>query len=168
MAILAIVSMVLILSCGSGASAEEFHLVPIALHPDTLTGDWGGLRTELAAKGVEIAFSYYGDTFGLVSDGVKRQTRYATLLEPSVAIDLEKLIGWRNAKLFVLGIGTYGADPVEAAGSIHAPSNLAANETFKVFEAWLEQHFLIIGWRCCLVCTRSMWNSMSKKLLGCS
>jgi porin len=41
-----------------------------------------------------------------------------------------------------MALGTHGKDPGEATGSITAPSNLAANDTFKVFEAWYEQTLL--------------------------
>jgi porin len=67
---------------------------------------------------------------------------YADLIEPTLAIDHEKLAGWKHARLFLRGIGTSGDDPADATGSISAPSNIADINTFKLFEGWLEQGFL--------------------------
>ena len=78
----------------------------------------------------------------VVSGGLRRQTLYAGLSEPTLAVDLDKLIGWKHARLFLHGIGTYGDDPADATGSISDPSSLAAVQTFKLFEGWLEQGVL--------------------------
>lgn len=41
-------------------------------HRDTLTGDWGGLRTALADQGVTISASYTAEVFANVQGGMKR------------------------------------------------------------------------------------------------
>ncbi len=108
-----------------------------------LTGDWGGLRTALEDRGLDLGLANQGDLFGIVAGGVRRQAVYADLLEPTLAIDLDKLAGWGGARLFVRGIGTYGVDPIEATGSIHAPSSLASSvDTFALIEGWGELSFL--------------------------
>jgi porin len=126
---------------GGRAHAQWDEFYEGLFERETLTGDWGGLRTTLAERGVEIGLTNYGDLMGVARGGHRRRTVYSHLLEPTVAIDLDKLIGWPQARLFYRGIGTYGNDPADATGSIHAPSNLASIRTFTVFEGWIEQRF---------------------------
>lgn len=125
-----------LLLAGSQIAAAELPLP----ERDRLTGDWHGLRSELAADGIEIGLANHGDLMRVAAGGSERRTAYADLVEPSLAVDLEKLMGWRGANFYLHGIGTYGRDPGEASGSVAAPSNLAASvDTFKLFEAWIEQ-----------------------------
>ena len=107
-----------------------------------LSGDWGGLRTEWALRGIEIGIAHTGDLFTVVEGGAAEETYYAGLLEVGIGLDLEALLGWPSTRAFVLGIGTSGRDPGDGAGSVHAPSNLANIPTGKVLEAWLEREFL--------------------------
>mgnify|MGYP003396374788 FL=1 len=39
----------------------------------TLTGDWGGLRTSLAERGVTLGFSQTSDVIGIASGGLHRR-----------------------------------------------------------------------------------------------
>jgi porin len=125
------------------AEAQDPTGSPSLLGRATLTGDCGGLRSALGSRGVEVRLANYGDLLGIVSGGNARRAVYADLLEPAVAVDLDRLARWPGAALLVRGIGTYGTDPIEVTGSIHSPSNVAAAvDTFTLFEAWLEQRFL--------------------------
>ena len=107
-----------------------------------LSGDWGGLRTAWALRGVEIGIAHTGDLLTVVDGGAAEETYYSGLLEAGIGFDLEALLGWSSTRGFLLGIGTFGRDPGDGAGSIHAPSNLANIPTGKVLEAWLEREFL--------------------------
>ena len=109
----------------------------------TLTGAWGGVRPSLAKRGVEIGIANWGDLMPVVSGGLERRTFYAGLFEPTLSVDLDRLLGWKGARIFVRGIGTYGNDPADGTESVQAPSNLANGvDTFKIFEAWIEQRCL--------------------------
>lgn len=108
----------------------------------TLSGDWGGQRTEWAVRGIEIGIEHYGDMLVVIDGGLERGAWYAGLFETGVALDLDTLLGWQRTRVFVLGIGTFGRDPADGTGSIHAPSNLANVPTGKLLEAWLERDFL--------------------------
>jgi len=121
------------------AHARAADLGPSLSERTTLTGDWGGRRAALAARGIEIGLVNYGDAMSVVGGGIERQTDFPGLVEPSLAVDLERLLGWQDVRTFLRGIGTYGSDPAEATGSLNAPSNLAdAVDTFKLLEGWLE------------------------------
>ena len=107
-----------------------------------LSGDWGGLRTEWALSGVEIGITHTGDVLAVVEGGAEESTYYSGLLDVGIEFDLQALLGWPATRAFVLGIGTFGRDPGDGAGSVHAPSNLANTPTGKVLEAWLEREFM--------------------------
>ncbi|NHA15644.1 carbohydrate porin [Thioalkalivibrio sp. XN279] len=107
-----------------------------------LTGDWGGLRTEWALNGVEIGINHTGDVFAVIDGGAEESTYFSGLVDVGIEFDLEAMLGWPATRAFVLGIGTFGRDPGDGAGSVHAPSNLANIPTGKVLEAWLEREFM--------------------------
>jgi len=106
-----------------------------------LTGDWNGLRSEWADRGVEIDLAHTGDIMAVTDGGEARSTYFAGLVETGLSIDAERLFGWPRTQIFVLGIGTFGRDPGDGAGSAHAPSNLANIDTAKLLEAWVERSF---------------------------
>lgn len=105
-----------------------------------LTGNWGGIRTSALERGISIDIANTGDLLAN-SGGIEDGARYANLVETALTIDLDKLFGWHGGTVYIMAIGAQGWDPGEAVGSISAPSNLAADETFKLFEAWFEQSF---------------------------
>lgn len=98
-----------------------------------LTGDAQGTVFASPAESSESASSESFESESNLSgnwDGVR-----STLLEKGISIGIANTGG----SLYIMALGTHGRDPGEATGSITAPSNLAANDTFKVFEAWYEQ-----------------------------
>jgi len=108
----------------------------------TLTGDWNGRRPALEPRGVELGLTHYQDAM-FVDGGAENGSDFPGLVEPTLSLDMERLVGWKNTQVFVRGIGMYGRDPAEATGSLNAPSNLANSvATFKFFESWIERTFL--------------------------
>ncbi|EIC30058.1 MULTISPECIES: carbohydrate porin [Methylomicrobium] len=125
----------------SEPKAKETSEQPESFESESaLTGDWGGVRSTLLENGINIGIANTGDLLAN-SRGVSADVRYANLLEASLTADMDKLAGLTGGSLYIMAIGTHGRDPGEATGSIAAPSNLAANDTFKLFEAWYEQTF---------------------------
>ena len=47
---------------------------------DTLTGDWGGARTALKDKGIDLTLVYIGETFSVLSGGLHRRGSYLPAL----------------------------------------------------------------------------------------
>jgi porin len=86
--------MTLIFEAASTACAQGGgELYRALFERGTLSGDWGGLRTRLEERGIEIGFSNYGDVMGVASGGLRRGTVYSHLVEPTIAIDLDRLLG---------------------------------------------------------------------------
>jgi porin len=82
----------------TGAPSAPVSSPPLDLwHRDTLTGDWGGLRTTLADKGITFTASYIGEVFANVQGGMKRGTTYDGLFLPQIDVDMDKLVGWQGA-----------------------------------------------------------------------
>jgi porin len=75
---------------------------PVAPHPrDTLTGDWGGLRTRLKDKGVSLRADFVSETFSAVDGGQRRGAAYVQQLRAGVDLDLGTIAGWSGALLHV-------------------------------------------------------------------
>jgi porin len=111
---------------------------------EKLTGDWGGTRTWLKEqKGVEVAINYIGETFSLLSGGLRRGTVYEGRLDVTVEADLEKLVGWTGGKVHgrAFQIHNGGRNALDLVGSIADPSNIDALPTTRLFTLWFEQEF---------------------------
>jgi porin len=110
---------------------------------ETLTGDWGGARTALKQRGVDITLDYIGETFHVLSGGLFKRPSYEGRAEFSVDTDLQKLVGWAGAAthVTVFDIHNSGHHVAEHIGSIADPSNIDAVPTTRLFTAWFEQSF---------------------------
>jgi porin len=124
------------------AGAATVHETGTLASRSTLTGDWDERRTAWGERGIEIGINHFGDVMAIVDGGEKRSTYYSGLVEVGLEFDLAILLGWPDTRAVVLGTGTFGLDPGDGSGSIHAPSNLANTPTGTLLEAWLERDFL--------------------------
>jgi porin len=127
----------------SGARAADKAKPQSIWEQPTPSGDWGGARSALKDKGVDITLNYLGEIFGVLSGGINRRASYEGQLEFDVDADLQKLIGWSGASthVTVFQIHNSGHDVIENAGSISNPSNIDALPTTRLFTAWFEQNF---------------------------
>ena len=127
----------------TGARAADAPKAPKSIwEQDTLTGDWGGARTALKDKGVDLTLTYINEAFGVLSGGLNRQASYEGRFEFSVDTDLQKLVGWDGATthVTVYQLHNSGHDAVENASSISDPSNIDALATTRLFTAWFQQN----------------------------
>jgi porin len=117
---------------------------PSLWHRDTLTGDWGGLRTALSDQGVVFSATYIGEVLANVKGGIKRGATYDGLFLPQIDVDLEKLSGWRGANFRASMIQAHG--PSLATGYV---GNLIGVSTISIvppatrlYNLWLQQNLL--------------------------
>ena len=75
-----------------------------------------------------------------VAGGARRGTTYSGLAGVQVTLLLERLIGWRGAQIFLVGLGTHGGAPSELVGDAQGVSNLEAPGDAWLEEAWLQQN----------------------------
>ncbi|MTD19646.1 porin [Pseudomonas sp. CCM 7891] len=77
-----------------------------------MTGDWGGLRTELLGKGYDFQFSYQSESASNLHGGYNHDStvRYTDQFNMGGAFDLEKILGWEQANLQLLITERSGRD----------------------------------------------------------
>lgn len=108
-----------------------------------LTGDWGGARTHLEERGIEVGVIYIGETFSNLSGGLKRSTSYEARVDLTIETDLDKLVGWRGGRthLRVFNIHNSGDFANNLVGALADPSNIDAYATTRFFTIWFQQDF---------------------------
>ena len=123
-------------------AAEKANTPPSIWEQETLTGDWGGARTVLKNKGIDITLNYVGEAFAVMSGGLQRRASYEGRLEFSLDADLQKLIGWTGstAHVTVFQIHDSGHNVIGDVGSIADPSNIEALPTTRLYTAWFQQN----------------------------
>ena len=127
--------------CAATARADEAAAKDF-WHQDTLTGDWGGLRSELANQGVTFSMSYTAEVWGNVSGGIKRGATYDGTLQPEIDVDLEKLVGWTGASASVSMLQGHGpslstgwvGNLMTVSGTVVGPP------ATRLYNLWLQQN----------------------------
>ncbi len=115
--------------------------LPDFWHQDTLTGDWGGVRTTLAKDGVSVTMTYIGDAQGNVSGGIQRGAVYDGLLQPQVDVDLGKLVGWSGAIAHISMLQITGPSLTTGyTGNLMNVSSINAQPGVRLYNTWLQQN----------------------------
>jgi porin len=104
--------------------------------PSAAMGQWPPV------EGVTLEVAYTADALSNVSGGVRRGFAYLDNLDVALTIDAEKVIGWKGATLFVYTLGNQGGSPSDLTGDLQTLSNLDAPDTWKLYEAWVDQALL--------------------------
>jgi len=83
-----------------------------------LTGDWGGMRTDLASKGIQFNLSFT-QTFQAIVDGGRDETeKYGGKFETYTSLDLDRMGLMRGALVTMRTESRYGDSVNGAAGTI--------------------------------------------------
>lgn len=106
----------------------------------TLTGDWGGVRGTLINNGIAFEAVYTGEVYSNLSGGLHQSSVYLDNVDLTLALDAEKLFDWKGAAIFIYGLGDDGENPSENSGDIQGISSIAAYNTWKIYEAWIQQN----------------------------
>lgn len=108
-----------------------------------LTGDWGGLRTWLAERGVTPELYSSTDGSWLAAGGRDpRGTEVRTLVDATLTIDTERLLGHRGGTLFVDLQLLRGGDGSEDTGDLQRYSDIDHTHEFEeVAMLWFRQSF---------------------------
>lgn len=81
-----------------------------AMEPEHLLGDWGGVRTDLLAKGINLEFGYVSETAGVVAGGERRGVDYAHSFDLKADFDMQKLAGLTGFSLHTAMVERAGRD----------------------------------------------------------
>lgn len=108
---------------------------------DTLTGSWGGLRTQLTDRGVSLSASEVAEVLGNTSGGLKTGTVFTGRAEFDLDLDLEKLACWPGATIHVNALQIHGRGLTSdtLGGNLLDPSSIEAHRAIRLFDAYLEQ-----------------------------
>ena len=131
---------------GSSLGEEEEGHAKSWLTGDKGTGDWFGVRTNLADRGIEISGGYTAEVWGNTTGGLKRGAVYTGLLDFGSTVDLEKLVGWKGASVSTTWLWLSGRDASEdLVGNFLTISNIAGFNTLRMLELWFQQEFFQRG-----------------------
>lgn len=107
-----------------------------------LQNSWKHIRSSWEKMGVGFEGAYKIDVLSNVKGGMEQKTKQLANLDLKWTVDAEKLLGWKNATIFLYGLGNHGENVSESVGDVQGVDNIEAPDTFKLFEAWVEQKFL--------------------------
>ena len=111
---------------------------------------WKAFQTRMDDLGILLETVNTVDVLSNVSGGISQKTVPVGDLDLLLTIDTKKLVsGWQGGTLFVYGLGLYGENPSKHVGDIQAVSNIAAPNSWKLFEAWYQhnlfEHFSLLA-----------------------
>ncbi|MCB0324739.1 MAG: carbohydrate porin [Bdellovibrionales bacterium] len=106
-----------------------------------LLGDWGGAKTAMAERGVEVETILTGDVVGNAVGGLERDTTVLGNLDIAATLDTGKAGWWENGTVFIYFLGNTGDPASEFIGDLQVTSNIEAPETLKLYEAWYDHSF---------------------------
>ena len=104
-----------------------------------LLGNLNGVRTRLSEEGIDFAAVYTGDVFSNISGGIRRQTVYLDNIDLTMALNTQRLFNWDGGAIFIYGLGIQGKNPNNYVGDVQTIDNIAAFNTWKLYEAWIQQ-----------------------------
>lgn len=112
--------------------------------PNTLLGNWGGLRPWLDQYGVSFTLNQTSDYVGNTQGGMRQGFVYDGLLDLEVDIDLNKAVGWHGGKIHLSAYGIQGQDlSTQYVGNIMTITNVESQPSLaKLGELWAEQRLL--------------------------
>jgi len=110
-----------------------------------LTGDWGGARDALEARGVDLYAQYTAGFWSNVHGGFDTGTRYEGFARWGVDADLGPLLGWEGGRVHLGMISYHGGQPsTELVGAFSSTflSGWEAEVFARFYEIFFEQQWL--------------------------
>lgn len=102
--------------------------------------DPGGVRKNLANRGITNGANYIGEVFGLATGGLNRDTHYDGRLELWLDADLNALVGWKGLTFHANAYQIHGSSiTAESLGALIPVSFIEATPATRLFELYLEQ-----------------------------
>lgn len=108
-------------------------------HCSGISGDWCGARCCLEERGICIEATFTEDLSYNASGGLEIGGTQRYLFDVNATVDLECLLGWCGATLFIDAYMQRGNDGSEKTGDLQAYSNIDLMDVEQVSEVWIEQ-----------------------------
>ena len=111
----------------------------------TLSGDWGGARSDLYSKGLTLDFIHKSDLLSNASGGIRRGSVWIANTEAAVRMDMAKLAGWNATTAFFQYHVQHGNQSKDFnrsyVGSFAGVDNIETGiSTGQFFQAWLQRN----------------------------
>lgn len=107
---------------------------------DTLTGDWGGVRSSLEDAGIKLGATEISEGLSDVGGGARTGTVYEGRTEFDLDLDLDKLGGWSGAAVHVNAFQIHGRGlSGNYTGNLLTDSNIEADRSWKLYDLYLDQ-----------------------------
>ena len=126
---------------------------PISNHPEPwLTGTWGGYRTDLFNKGVDLQVVYVTESGYNAAGGTKQLVDYTDQVAVGTTLDLERIFGLHDALIQITYTSRAGRNLVEDAqlGSFQLVQEVyGRGQTVRLTQMWFEQMYLnrTVSWK---------------------
>lgn len=107
-----------------------------------LTGDWGGVRTRLEERGVDLFGRYLTGAWANLHGGFATGVRYEGFANWGADLDLEEMLDWKGGRFHIDWISYHGGQPsTDLVGQFPASalSGYEARHSLRFFEIFLEQ-----------------------------
>jgi len=133
------------LAIGLAAIPVLAHADEASPFSDTLSGDWGGWRTDLHNAGIDFNFGYVSETASNAQGGPMQGTRYTDQFTFGTTLDLDKLLDLSHA-LFQFTITDRNGRNLSS--DLHLDSLQQVQEVFgrgqtwRTTQFWYEQSYL--------------------------
>jgi porin len=106
-----------------------------------LFGGWGGARSDLAEKGIDVQSILTTDFLANTRGGIERGTATLFNYDLSATIDTKKAGAWSDGTFFIYFLGNFGESIGDLTGDSQGVSNIQAPRSFKLYEAWYNHDF---------------------------
>lgn len=107
-----------------------------------ITGNWGGFRDTLEAKGLTFAASYTLDWSSVWDGGTSRRASTRTLFDINATLELEKLCGSQGGKVFADFYSSDMRGGSRFVGDVQGTDNNETGDNVdQLAELWFEQTF---------------------------
>ncbi len=124
-----------------GAAEQPAAALKPFLERDYLLGDWGGLRTRLADKGIAFNLLYTAEEFGNPVGGARRGQVYDGLGTAGLDVDFGKLVGdtLKGLQFHALAYYPHGASGTNRyVRDLGRFSNIDFYDSLRLFELWFD------------------------------
>lgn len=117
-----------------------------------LTGDWGGIRTDLANAGVAFQFGYTSELAYNPTGGTKDQLSYDDQLSFGATFDLDRLLGVHDAKIQLTITDRNGrnlSDDAQLGTLQQVQEVFGRGQTWRLTQFWYEQAYFsgLLDWK---------------------
>ena len=115
-----------------------------------LTGGWGGIRSSLIDRGLDLSLGYVSEVANNPRGGERDGTRNTDQWTLAASLDLEKLLGWNDAHFKIAFTERNGRDLDNDArlGTLQQVQEVwGRGQTGRLTQLWYEQSHGAVDWK---------------------